>query len=378
MQEAREGAVLAVLAEVADKGDSLASRLRTALERAEDVREAIGKAVDRLNATKQKYKDTRSELARAADERDGSISRAAEAADTVERAVRRLKEIEEMQAFGVEDEQLFAEMGRALTARTEKTDERDRFRLRADDADRRAKACEALLAEVSLEIDACGSQVKELQKELPDPHLFAYLGLAHFGRANAHFLLNADPSQFDRNFRIGAESIKQLHREMREGRYRLDRFGDLLAGRHEASVQALYGAAALGDLKLATEIFSLAADPGMYFHQIFNVFRTWLIGAYLLGDKRVLNQLLRLHRFDKGLWRGYCKAFNGLVEQKGKDVSTGIGILLSLEQRPADLVQMPGLGLLHLPALGIARLARLRNLTLTVTDERVPDSLLRW
>ena len=378
MEQAREGAVLAVLAEVADNADTLAERLRVSLERADTVREAIGQAVDQLNASKQHYKDVRSELARAADERDGSISRAAEAADTVERADRRLKEIKEMQEFGVEDEQLFAEMGRALSAKSEKTGERDRFRLRADDADRRAKECEAQLVQIALETEERGSQVKELQKELPDPHLFAYLGLSHFGRSNAHFLLSNDASQFDRNFRVGAESVKQLHREMREGRYRLDRFGDLLAGRHEASVQALYGAAAIGDLKLATEIFSLAADPGMYFHQIFNVFRTWLIGAYLLGDKRVLNQLLRLHRFDKGLWRGYCKAFTGLVEQRGKDVSAGISILLSLEQRPADLVAMPGLGLIHLPALGIARLARLRNLAVTVKDERLPDPLLRW
>jgi hypothetical protein len=375
---AREGEVLAVLAEVADRGDSLAVTLKDSLGRADSVREGITLAVEKLHAAKQRYKDVRSDLSRANDERDGSVSRAAEAADTVERADRRLKEIREMQAFGVEDEALFAEMGRALTAQKDKTLERDRFRQRADDADLRAKACEAMLGNVALEIEARGSELKELQKGLPDPHTFALLGLAHFGRANAHFLLNGDASIFDRNFRIGAGVIKQLHQEMREGRYRLDRFGDLLAGRHEASVQALYGAAAIGDLALATDLFSLAADPGMYFHQIFNVFRTWLIGAYLLGDKRVLGQLLRLHRFDKNIWRGYCRAFRGLVEQRAKDVNDGIGIVLSLEQRPADLAHMPGLGLIHLPALGIARLARLRNLAVTVKDERLPNALLDW
>src|SRR5262249_32254748 len=154
--------------------------------------------------------------------------------------------------------------------------------------------------------------------------------------------------------------------------------GDLLAGRHEASAQALFGAAALGDLQLATELFALVADPGMYFHHIFNVFRTWLLGSYLLGDRKVLGQLLRVHRFDQGIWRGYCNAFRGLVEQKAKELNVGIGLVLANEVRPDDLARMPGLGLVHLPALALARLGRLRNLPVKIKDERVPDALLRW
>ncbi len=373
-----EGAVLAVLAEVADRADSLAKRLEKSLLQADDTRAAVSRALDVLNATKAQFKQVRSDMAKSADERDGSLSRSAEASDVIDKAERRLKEIQKMLDFGVQDEELFSEMGASLNAKQKKTQERETFRKRADAADARVTGAQAELERLQLDIEAHAVEVKELQHQLPDPHLFAFLGLAQFGRAGAHFLLNRDASQFDRHYREGAAVIRQMHQEMREGRYRLDRFGDLLAGRHEASIQAILGAVAVGDLQLATEIFSLVADPGMYFHHIFNVFRTWLVGSYLLGDKKVLGNLLRVHRFDKGVWRGYCLAFRGLVEQKQKELNVGIDLVLSNEVRFDDATRLPGLGLVHLPALALARLGGLRHLKVTVKDERLPDAIYRW
>jgi hypothetical protein len=122
----------------------------------------------------------------------------------------------------------------------------------------------------------------------------------------------------------------------------------------------------------------LAADPGMYFHQIFNVFRIWLLGAYLLGDKKVLGQLLRVHRFDKGLWRGYGRCFQGLVDADKREINLGLRMILKIEHRPDDLGKIPGLELVHLPALAIARLARLKNIEVAITDRRLPMALLKW
>lgn len=373
-----EGQALVVLAEVAERAHDLAGKLQTALETGEEVRTTISEAIARAHAAKARFKETRAELSKAMDQRDDALGRAAEASDLIERAGRRIAELEKLSEYGVEDEQLVQELGRALTLRNEKEVDRDRFRGRVDAAEKRVAELESLMKGLQQEIEDRAVEAKEAQKALPDPHLFAWLGLAHLGRANAHFLLDQSPANFDRTIRVGVGHIRQLHEEMRMGRYRLDRFGDLLAGRHESTVQALYASLGLGDLKMASELFSLSADPSMLFHQIFNVFRTWLVGGYLLGDKQVLARLLRTHRFDRGLWRAYCMVFRGLLEGNVKEATHGLEGVLRIEQRPEDLAAIPGIGLVHLPALGLARLMRMRKFPVDVDHPQLPPALLSW
>lgn len=374
----QEGQALAVLAEVADRAEKLSRDLEKALASGDDVRASISEAIARAQAAKGRYKEARSELSKATDQRDDALGRAAEAGELVERAGRRITELEKMAEYGIEDEQLVQELGRALTLRSEKEAERDRFRARVDAAEKRVAELEALLKNLQTEIEDRAVEAKEAQKQLPDPHLFAFVGMAHFGRANAHFLLDNNPSNFARTTRLGIAQVQRMHEELRQGRYRLDRYGDLLAGRHEATVQSLYAALALSDLKLASELFSLAADPSMLFHQIFNVFRTWLLGGYLLGDKQVLARLLRTHRFDKGLWRAYCMVYRGMLEGNAKESRHGLEMVLRIEQRPEDLAAIPGVGLVHLPALGLAQLMKLRRMPVDIEHPQLPAALLSW
>ena len=55
----------------------------------------------------------------------------------------------------------------------------------------------------------------------------------------------------------------------------------LVGGRATATAEALYAAVAIGELDLARELFAVATDPNLYFHEIFNVFRVWALGLWL-------------------------------------------------------------------------------------------------
>ncbi len=377
----QEGYVLAVLAELANRTEQYSQTLQKRLDAADEVRRSITETLDRLQGARIKWKQTRGELSDHIETRDLALGRAAEAGEVVDRANRRLKELNAMLDYGIEDQQLFDEMGRAQKAHDDKTAEREKWRANAEAATGKAQKAEALMGELRIEIEARAAEVREMQKELPDPHLFAWLALTNFGRANSNFLLDGDASKFDRLMRTGIEPLRQMHRELRDGRYRLDRYGDLLAGRHEASVLGIYGAMAIGDTQLATEMFSLAADPGMYFHSIFNVFRVWLLGASLLGDGKVVRELLHMHRYEKKLWGGYVRCFralHGLSPAPERDFNVGLQWLLRYETRREDLSGIPGVMLIHLPALALCRIARQKRFTIRVQDKRLPPALLKW
>lgn len=374
-----EGYVLAILAELAERTERLAKRLQQRLDSADAVRQSITETMDRLLNARAQLKQTRNEISQQLAVRDQARSRASEASAVIDRATRRIAELNSMMEYGVEDEQVFAELGRAGKAQTEKTAERDKWRQKADEAQVKADVGEAHMRELAVEIEARAGEVKTLQKDLPDPHLFAWLALAHFGRANSNYLLDPEPVRFDRMIRAGITPLRTMHQELREGRYRLDRYGDLLAGRHDASVQALYGAVAIGDMTLAQEVFSLAADPGMFFHQIFNVFRVWMLGALVLGDLGVVRRLVRDHRFERKLWGGYVRCFKAIAfSSSERDFNFGLEQILKFEQKPEDLQKIPGVSLIHIPAVALCRLAGRKRIKIHVEDKRLPRALIKW
>ncbi len=375
----QEGYVLTMLAELAERTDVYATKLQAKLDAAEGVRQSITQTMDRLIAARARLKQTRGEISQQLLVRDNAFGRASEASAVIERAGRRLAELNSMLEYGIEDEQVYAELGRAGKAQEDKTAELQKWRAKADEAQKKADQGEALMREITVEIEQRAIEIKVLQKELPDPHLFSYLALAHFGRANANYLLEPDATRFARNIRLGVGSLRTMHTELREGRYRLDRYGDLLAGRHEATVQAMYGAVAIGDVALAQELFSLAADPGMFFHQIFNVFRVWMLGAFLLNDGAAIARLLRDHRFEKKLWAGYVKCFRAIaISGNEREFNVGMQQILKFETRPDDLERIPGVALVHLPALALCRLASRKRMRLLVKDKRLPAALIQW
>ncbi|MCC6810502.1 MAG: hypothetical protein IT381_23935 [Deltaproteobacteria bacterium] len=374
-----EGYVLTVLAELADRTERYATKLQDRLDAAAGVRQSITETMDRLVAARTRLKQTRADVSQQLLIRDNAHGRASEANAIIDRATRRIAELNAMMEYGIEDEQVFAELGRAGKAKEEKTAERDKWRLKADEAQKKADQGEDLMKEIAVEVESRAIEIKALQKDLPDPHLFSWLALAHFGRANANYLLSPDPNKFARMVRSGVASIRTMHQELREGRYRLDRYGDLLAGRHEATVQAIFGAVAIGDMKLAQEVFSLAADPGMFFHQIFNVFRVWSLGAFLLGDTPVIQRLIRDHRFEKKLWGGYVRCFRAIaMTGNEREFNVGLQQILKFETRPDDLDRIPGVSLIHLPAVALCRLAQRRRIAIHLKDRRLPPALIKW
>jgi hypothetical protein len=378
---AKEGQVVSVLAELAQRTEHYASTLAERLAAADTVRQSITQTLDRLQQARARWKQARADVSEQGEVRDLATSRAAEAGEVVDRAARRLKELNQMMDYGIEDQQLFDELGRAQKAHDDKTLEREKWRKNAAAAQEKVARAESLMAELTIEIDKRAAEARALQKELPDPHLFAYLGMSHFGRAHSNFLLDGDASKFDRNMRQGIETLRRMHQELREGRYRLDRYGDLLAGRHESTVQALYGAVALGDVQLARDMFALAADPSMFFHSIFNVFRVWALGATLMGDARVVQQLLQQHRYEPKLWGGYVRCFraiHGRSPAPERELNSGLQSILRYETRRDDLAAIPGGHLIHLPALALCRLATQKRIRVLVKDERLPPALMKW
>jgi len=369
------------LAELAHRTDTYAEQLAQRLAAAEGVRKGITETLDRLQQARVRYKETRSQQSELLETRDLALGRAAEAGEVIERANRRLKELNAMLDYGIEDQQMFDELGRAQRALEDKTVELQKWRNNAELADKRANDSEGLMHELKVEIDARATEARALQKELPDPHLFAWLGLAHFGRANSNYLLDGDASKFDRITRQGIGVIMEMHKELREGRYRLDRYGDLLAGRHEATVQAIYGAMAIGDAQLARDLFSVAADPGMFFHAIFNVFRLWTLGGTLLGDNRMVRELLAGRQYEKKLWGGYVKCFRALLDVSPvpeREFNVGLQWILRYETRRNDLAGIPGVLLVHLPAVALCRLAAQKRIKILVKDKRLPPALIKW
>ncbi len=202
-------------------------------------------------------------------------------------------------------------------------------------------------------------ELKKLQSQLPSPYLYTELFETVAARAHCRLYLDADLPAWEEEMREAIAWAHELHRELRLGKYPLDRNSDLVGGRAMGTAEAIYGAVALGDAELAMTLFEVATDPGLYFHQIFNVFRVWCLGLFLGGRERELRELLRLHQFAEGLRGGYVHVFIGLLTRDSKRVSLGIKDITKHEW---ELWQDPsltrGAGVINLGAVALSRLAR--------------------
>lgn len=370
-----EGYYLSTLSTVVDQAQALVQRLTQALEQTDQIQQDLGALIGQREALKINFREARAQISVVLDRKENALRKAAEAGLLAERADKRLKELTEMMSKGSKDPNLFSEIGRAANAKETKIEERDRFRTVQDEADKALIVLQSQIKNAEIGAEKLGSQIKEKQKELPDPHLFAYVSLAHLGRANAHLLLTQNLPHFTQTLVQAVDQIERMHRELKEGRYRLDRFGDLLAGRHESSIQALCAAIVTDDFERAQRLFGLITDPNMCFHHIFNVFRTWLFGAYLAGDEAALARILRVHRYDQGVWRGYVRAFVGLLEGHEPSFRNGLSGLLRFKQLDDESTfRIPGLGLVHLPALALIHLGRRAGFQLHSLESWIPES----
>jgi hypothetical protein len=171
--------------------------------------------------------------------------------------------------------------------------------------------------------------------------------------------------------------VLTLHRELRAGKYRLDQNSELVGGRSMASAEALYAAVALGDDRLAGELFGLVTDPGLFFHQIFNVFRVWCVGLYLGNRVAELRALLGLHQYSEGLRGAYVQTFLGLLARDQKRVTTGLKDLTRHEWEIwLDPSLERGAGIVNVGAVALRRLALARGLGVRVPGPTVPEILM--
>lgn len=223
------------------------------------------------------------------------------------------------------------------------------------------------------------TELDALQSQLPSPYLYTRLFENLAARAHCNLYLDRRVSAWGSELREAIQWTLELHRELRAGKYRLDKNSDLVGGRAMASAEAMYGAVALGDLDLAREIFALATDENLYFHQIFNVFRVWCLGLYLHDRHKHLRELLRLHQFAEGLRGGYGNAFIGLLTRDRRRVAVG---LKDITRHEWELWQDPnlvrGAGVINLGAVALSRLAYEAGMEVPLPGPTVPPELLTW
>lgn len=221
------------------------------------------------------------------------------------------------------------------------------------------------------------AELDKLQSQLPSPYLYTKLAETLAARAHCNMYLDHDAVTWAKELREAIAWATELHRELRAGKYRLDRNSDLVGGRAMATAEAIYGALAIGEPDLCKELFELATDPSLFFHQIFNVFRVWCLGLYLTGQTRKLGELLRLHQFAEGLRGGYVNAFIGLLQKDKRRLAVG---LKDITRHEWEIWQDPnlvrGAGVVNVGAVALGRLALDAGIAVQMPGPTVPTELL--
>lgn len=215
------------------------------------------------------------------------------------------------------------------------------------------------------------------QQALPTPDLYTQVFELSISAAHCEFFLERDSQAWCGSVESAIDWMVTLHGALRAGRYQLDRNSHFVAGRSTASAEAVYGAISIGQPELALELFGEVTDPGLFFHEIFNIFRIWCVGLWLRGDLEGLSGLLARYEFAEGLRGGYVQGFLGLLESDPEKVSSGLKDICRYE---FELWQDPGLnrglGVVNLGAVALSRLALDAGLRVAIPGNTVPDELI--
>lgn len=215
-----------------------------------------------------------------------------------------------------------------------------------------------------------------LQSQLPRPRLFADLYAARAGLAHGKLYLGESVNVWRADVRAAIAEMETLHGELRAGKYRLDKNSDLVGGRATESADAVYAAVAINDLALARQLFTTIADPTLFFHNIFNIYRMWLLGLYLEERFDELGTLVRNHQYEGALGGHYALAFRALVE---RDLPSLNRALKGIAEKEWSQWQNPRLtraaGVVSVGAVGISQLARRAGLAVQSPGPTVPEKL---
>nr|ADI21640.1 hypothetical protein [uncultured myxobacterium HF0130_06F04] len=216
-----------------------------------------------------------------------------------------------------------------------------------------------------------------MQGKLPKPALYTRACELTVASGHCEFYLERQIPAWCGRMREAIDFSMTLHQELRAGRYQLDKNSHLVGGRATATAEALYGAVAIGELDLARELFAVATDPNLYFHEIFNVFRVWALGLWLAGERQALSDLLAHHAYAEGLRGGYVQAFQGLLAKDSVLLTAG---LKDITRHEWELWQSPdrvrGLGVINLGAVALSRLALDAGVMVRIPGPTVPDEIV--
>ncbi len=380
MTALNEAYVIGLLTELEERTPTLEAKLQAQAKRAQAVDAELSTLLGRLDASKATLKTAKQSVAKLGlniNESNMDIARLHQ----------------EIASIKTRAEDVGTEMERVGPGAIHRKLRRERAKMRVQIEDREQeiedlRADVVSMRETLAQSEALADQERErtrvttaeldkLQSILPSPYLFAELFEVTAARAHCRFYLDGSAHDWSEEMESAIHWSMVLHKDLRTGKYRLDRNSELVGGRAMATAEALYGAVAIERYDMARELFGTATDAGLYFHQIFNVFRVWCLGLYLDGRTKELRELLRLHQFAEGLRGGYVNAFIGLLKKDSKRFSVGIKNITKYEwELWQDPTLVRGAGVVNLGAVALCKLALSRKLPVDMPHATVPDGLL--
>ena len=377
--ELTEAYIIGLLADLENEIPRLLREMALAGKRAEAVGAELSGLLQRLDESKSAIKQARQQIDRSAlniTERNQRIASLHQEIATIRRRSEDYKTEMDRLGPGAIQRRLRRERAKLTVQMDDRQEEIESLRASVQEerhALQRAEERQLVERDRSRVIT---SELDKLQSQLPSPYLYTQLFNTSTARAHCLLHLEGDVGSWTQQIREAIDYSVQLHGELRAGKYRLDQNSDLVGGRAMATAEALYACVLIGDMDRARELFASATDPGLYFHQIFNVFRVWCLGLYLTGKIRDLRELLRVHQFAPGLRGGYVQAFIGLLAKDPRRVSVG---LKDITKHEWELWQDPslvrGMGLINLGGSALAKIALERGIPISTPGPTIPDPL---
>lgn len=228
------------------------------------------------------------------------------------------------------------------------------------------------------QLTECEDEMTRLQAEIPQPGLLVEVFEFRTAILNCDLFLDGEVEPFGAGVLLGLESMISLHRELREGRYRIDRNSEFIGGRATATGEAMYAAVAIGRQDKAGELFGLACEPDLFFHQIFDVFRCWTLGLYLEGRFDELKALLKTHQFSEGVREAYVESFSALLAGDSIGLSHGLKELVSREwDQWLGAGPRRGMGVVNFAATALVVLASKAGMTVPMSAPTIPAGVVK-
>ncbi len=372
-----EAQVLTVLAELSAEVEGLKGQVKEARLLAESTKAELAAILGRLDALRSAIQQGEKDIQELA-EKIGSTN---DQILSLHQDVAILKQ----QAEDLKEE--IAKLGRSPAASKLKR-ERARLNVRIEDkeaelsqlkpqveADKQTlTTLETRREENNHHYRAVQKELANLQAMLPSPYLYTNLYSAVTKEAHANYYLDKDATRWARTINAAFSIMYDLHSDIRSGKYRLDRYSDLIGGRSSESVAALYSAVFLGAPEKALDFFHLTSDPALYFHNIFNIMRFWLLGFYLEQKWAPMRELLRYYRHSDGMRQAYVEAWLAILDSNQTLFDRAIRFIVRYEFQSTTAKEGPQL--ISIPALTLAKLALRHGLQCNIKVQTIPQGLL--